>query len=63
MTKEEKRTELKKNIQTIATEEREMTINVITKLQGAAARENNEELLDLLSDIKWDFIGTRNSFA
>ena len=63
MTREEKRAELKKNIIALAIEEKEMNINMVTKLQTAAASTNNEELLDLLCDIKWDFIGTRNSFA
>jgi hypothetical protein len=63
MTREEKRAELKKNIIALAREEHEMNINMVTKLQTAAASTNDEELLDLLCDIKWDFIGTRNSFA
>ena len=57
------REELKKNIIALAKEENEMNINMVTKLQTAAAIEGNDELLDLLGDIKWDFIGTRNSFA
>ena len=53
------REELKKNIEILAAEECELKINNVTKLQTAAAVEGNEELLELLCDIKWDYIGTR----
>ena len=53
------REELKKNIEILANEQKEIKINMVTKLQTAAAIAGNEDLLELLCDIKWDYIGTK----
>lgn len=50
-------TELKKSVEIIAIENGQTELEVITALQSAAAQTDNEELLDALCELKWDYIG------
>lgn len=47
-------TDLEKNIATLAEEEGKTELEIITELQTAAAAIGNEQLLDELSEIKWN---------
>jgi len=49
--------ELKTNIEKLAKEENKTELEIITSLQAAVAAKGNEELLDELSELKWDYIG------
>jgi len=49
--------ELKKNIEMLAEQERKTELEIITQLQTAAVAIGDEELLDQLCELKWDFIG------
>jgi hypothetical protein len=53
---ENERNELKKNIKELATTESMTELETISYLQTAAAMTDNEELLDMLCEIKWDYI-------
>ena len=49
--------ELKAQIKELANEEGKNEIEIISDLQTAAAITENNELLDALCEIKWDYIG------
>lgn len=48
--------ELKANIETLAAQEGKSALEVITMLQGAAAKTGNSELLEQLCEVKWDYL-------
>lgn len=48
--------ELKKNIETLAAQENKTPLKIITQLQAVAALTKNNELLDMLCEVKWDYI-------
>ena len=48
--------ELKANIEKLAEEENKTPLEIITQLQPAAAATGNDELLDALCELKWDYI-------
>ena len=50
-------TELKQNIEKLAAERNQTELEIITMLQAAAAKIDNEELLEELCELKWDYIG------
>jgi hypothetical protein len=47
---------LKANIETLAAEQNKTPLEIITALQTGAVKLNNNELLDALCEIKWDYI-------
>jgi len=47
---------LKQNIETIAAEKGKNEIEIITLMQTGAATTDNEELLNMLCELKWDYI-------
>ncbi len=47
---------LKDQVEKLAEEKKETPLDIITQLQTAAAVTNNEELLDQLSELKWEYI-------
>ena len=47
---------LKANIETLAAEQNKTPLEIITALQAGAVKLNNNELLDALCEIKWDYI-------
>ena len=49
--------ELKAKIKTLAKEEGMTELEVITMLQTGAAKVGDEELLEALCELKWDYIG------
>lgn len=49
-------TELKTNVEKLAAEKGQTELEIITLLQAAAAKTDNEELLDDLCELKWDYI-------
>ena len=49
-------TELKQSIEQLAKERSRTPLEIITELQAAAAATDNEELLDDLCELKWDYI-------
>ncbi len=51
-----KRAEIKEAIVTIAAERNATELEIITEMQTGAAIIEDEATLDLLCDIKWDFI-------
>jgi len=51
-----KRATLKASIETLAAHEGITPIALITRLQAKAAQMDEETFLDLLCDIKWDYI-------
>lgn len=53
----ENNSELKANVETLAKQEGETVLNVITLLQAGAVASKNEALLDALCALKWDYIG------
>jgi hypothetical protein len=48
--------ELKKNIEILAAQENKTQLEIITQLQAGAAITENNELLDMLCEVKWDYI-------
>jgi len=48
--------ELKNNIETLAAQENKTPLEIITQLQAGAALTENNELLDMLCEVKWDYI-------
>jgi hypothetical protein len=48
--------ELKNNIETLAAKENKTPLEIITQLQAGAALTENNELLDMLCEVKWDYI-------
>ena len=48
--------ELKKNIETLAKEQDKTELEIISLLQAAAAKTENNELLEELCELKWDYI-------
>ena len=48
--------ELKKNIETLAKQEEKTPLEIISQLQHGATIAGNEELLDALCEVKWDYI-------
>lgn len=48
--------ELKKNIETLAAQENKTPLEIITQLQHGANIAQNEELLEMLCEVKWDYI-------
>lgn len=48
--------ELRKNIKTLAREEAKTELEIVTLLQTGAAATDNEELLEMLCEIKWELI-------
>ena len=51
-----KMNELRKNIETLAAQENKTSLEIITQLQAGAALTENNELLDMLCEVKWDYI-------
>ena len=49
--------DLKANIETLAAEENTTPLEIISLLQAAAAAIGDEEQLEQLCDLKWDYIG------
>jgi hypothetical protein len=49
--------QLRASVNTLAAEKGVSALAIITELQAAAALTNNDDLLDMLSDLKWEFIG------
>lgn len=49
-------TELKTNIETLAKEEGKTELEIISMLQAAAAKMEDNETLESLCEIKWDYI-------
>ncbi len=49
-------TELKNNVEKFAVERNQTELEIITALQAVAAKTDNEELLDDLCELKWDYI-------
>lgn len=47
---------LKANIEALAAEQNKTPLEIITALQAGAVKLNNNELLDALCEIKWDYI-------
>jgi hypothetical protein len=47
---------LKANIETLAAEENKTPLQIISALQAGAVKLGNNELLDALCEIKWDYI-------
>ena len=56
VTKTNAMNELKKNIETLAAQESKTPLEIITQLQTGAALTENNELLDMLCEMKWDYI-------
>lgn len=50
------KSELKKAVEQVAKERDMNEIDVITEMQSGAAITNNEAILELLCDLKWDYI-------
>jgi len=48
--------ELKANVEKLAAEEGKTEIEIISALQTACAVTKNDELLDALCELKWDYI-------
>jgi hypothetical protein len=48
--------ELKKNIETLAAEQNKTALEIITDLQRGANITGNEDLLEMLCEVKWDYI-------
>jgi hypothetical protein len=48
--------DLKANIETLAAQENKTPLEIITQLQAGAAIAGNNELLDMLCEVKWDYI-------
>lgn len=51
-----KKTELQKNVETLARKAGQTELEIITQLQTAAAIINDEELLEELCELKWKYI-------
>jgi hypothetical protein len=51
------RNDLKANVETLAAQEGKSPLEIITLLQTGAAASSNEELLEALCELKWDYIG------
>ena len=49
--------ELKANIEKLAQDEGKTELEIISQLQAMAAATDNDELLDDLCELKWDYIG------
>ena len=49
--------DLKTNVETLAAQEGKSPLEIITLLQTGAAASSNEELLEALCELKWDYIG------
>jgi predicted negative regulator of RcsB-dependent stress response len=47
---------IKQNVETLAKENGETPLEVITQLQAGAAIVKDEDLLDALCELKWDYI-------
>ena len=47
---------LKANIETLAAEENKTPLQIISALQAGAVKLGNNELLEALCEIKWDYI-------
>lgn len=50
-------TELKANIELIAAEEGKTHLEVISMMQTAAASIGNDAALEMLCEVKWEYIG------
>jgi hypothetical protein len=50
------RAELKKNIETVAAEEGKTTLEIISLMQSGCVITGNDEMLDALCELKWDYI-------
>lgn len=48
--------ELKENIEKIAAEQGKSPLQVISELQKGAVAVKNDELLEALCEVKWDYI-------
>ena len=48
--------ELKKNIETLAVQENKTPLQIIAQLQAGASLTENNELLEMLCEVKWDYI-------
>ena len=48
--------ELKANIETLAATENKTPIEIISQLQAGAVIAGQDALLDMLCDVKWDYI-------
>lgn len=48
--------ELKKNIEALAAQENKTPLEVISQLQHGAHLSGNEALLEMLCEVKWDYI-------
>ena len=48
--------ELRQNIEVLANQENKTPIQIIAQLQAGAVITGNDELLDALCEIKWDYI-------
>ena len=48
--------ELKQNIETLAAQENKTPLEIITQLQHGATIAKNDALLDMLCEVKWDYI-------
>ena len=48
--------DLKTNVETLAEEEGKTPLEIITLLQAAAAAIGDDEQLEALCDLKWDYI-------
>ena len=48
--------ELKQNIETLAAQENKTPLEIITQLQHGATIDKNDALLDMLCEVKWDYI-------
>ena len=51
--------ELKDNIETLAQERNQTALEIITTLQGVAAKTGNDELLEDLCELKHEYITTK----
>ena len=47
---------LKTNIETLAAQESKSALEIITMLQAAAALTKNDEMLEMLCEVKWDYL-------
>ena len=48
--------DLKANIEKLAKDENKTALEIITALQSSCAATGQDELLDELSELKWDYI-------
>ena len=48
--------ELKANVEKLAEEEGKSILEIISELQAGAAKMGNDEVLDALCELKWEYI-------